>query len=332
MKRIKRYIVKRLLLLIPVLLGVTFITFGLMYISPNDPAEMMMTAQGMPIDPEVLAKMRARMGLDKPFLTQYFIWLGNFIRGDLGMSYAQNEPVADMLTRAIPTTLRLTVYSCLFTLVFSVPLGILAAVYHNRAADHLIRACTFVGVSIPGFFLALLLMYFFSIRLKLLPVMGDETTFKGLLLPSATLAAAMTCKYIRQIRAAVLEELGKGYVKGARARGVREQVILFFNVLKNSMLTIITLVAMSIGSLLGGTAVIERIYSLNGLGNVMMTAISARDYPVVQGFVAWMALIFVAVNLAADLLYRVMDPRIRLQESERRGKKSGKGKEAGMLS
>ena len=320
MTAIKKYIIKRLLFLIPVLLGVSFITFGLMYISPSDPAEMMLTAQGVPVDPEILASVQARLGLDKPFFTQYLTWLGNFVRGDLGMSYVNNEPVIDMLGRALPTTLKLTVYSCLLTMAVAVPLGILSAVKANKATDFIIRVCTFMGVSIPGFFLALLLMYFFSIRLKVLPVMGGDT-WKGMLLPTVTLSAAMICKYIRQIRAAVLEELNKNYVKGARARGVKERVVLLANVLKNSMLTIVTLIAMSIGSLLGGTAVVERIYSLQGMGNVVLSAISSRDYPVVQGFVAWMALIFVVVNLAADILYRVMDPRIRLQEEERGKKK-----------
>ena len=321
-----RYLLRRLLWLIPVFLGVTFLTFSLMYISPNDPAEMMMIAQGMPVDPEVLESLRSRMGLDQPFLVQYGTWLWNFIRGDLGISYAQNEPVLTMLLRALPTTLRLTGLSCLLTFALAIPLGILAAVRQNRLTDYVIRGCTFVGVSLPGFFLALILMYCFSIRLEWLPVLSDGTSFRGLLLPAVTLAAAMTCKYIRQIRAAVLEELRKGYVRGAAARGVSTRVILWCNVLKNALLTVITLLAMTIGSLLGGTAVIERIYSLSGLGNVVMTAISNRDYPVVQGFVAWMALIFVVINLLADLLYRAADPRIRLQETGYAGRE-----EAGQL-
>ncbi|SFB34778.1 peptide/nickel transport system permease protein [Acetitomaculum ruminis DSM 5522] len=315
-KRIKNsYILKRLLFLVPVILGVSFITFGLMYISPNDPAEMMLLAQGTPIEPEILQKMQQRMGLDKPFLEQYITWIFNAVRGDFGSSYVSGEPVRDMILRNIPATLKLTFYSCLMTIVFSLPLGILSAVKQNKFTDYIIRFCTFVGVSVPGFFLSLLLMYEFSIRLKLLPVRGDST-LKGLLLPTVTLAMAMTCKYIRQIRAAILEELGKGYVKGARARGVKERIILYKNVLKNSMLTIVTLMAMSIGYLLGGTAVVERIFSIQGLGNMAMDAITARDYPVVEGFVAWMALIFVLINLLADLLYRVLNPKIRLQASE----------------
>ena len=310
-----RYVLRRLSWLIPVFLGVTFLTFSLMYVSPNDPAEAMMVAQGIPVNPEALEALRSRMGLDRPFLVQYGTWLWNFVRGDLGTSYAQGEPVLTMLLRALPTTLRLTGLSCLLTFALAIPLGILAAVRQNRLTDYLIRFGTFVGVSIPGFFLALILMYCFSIRLEWLPVLGDGESVSGLLLPAVTLAAAMTCKYIRQIRAAVLEELRRGYVRGSRARGVPERVILWCNVLKNALLTVITLIAMTVGSLLGGTAVIERIYSLSGLGNVVMTAISNRDYPVVQGFVAWMALIFVVVNLLADLLYRVADPRIRLREA-----------------
>ena len=321
----KSYLVRRLLLLIPVFLGVTFITFGLMYLSPNNPAEMMMIAQGMPLDPEVLALTESRLGLDKPFLTQYFLWLGSFLRGDLGVSYAQSEPVLAMLLRALPSTLRLTALSCLFTFALAIPLGILAAVRQNRLTDLIIRFVSFFGVSIPNFFLALLLMYFFSIRLRILPVMGDPNTLSGLLLPAVTLAAAMTSKYIRQIRASVLEELNRGYVRGARARGVRESVILFRNVLKNAMLTVATLIAMTVGSLLGGTAVVERIYSLPGMGSTLMTAITNRDYPVIQAFVAWMALIFVLVNLLSDILCRALDPRIRLRQAGRRDKSHGEG-------
>lgn len=307
------------MLLLPVLLGVTLLSYGLLYLSPNDPAEMMLIAQGIPLDGEVLAAMRARMGLDQPFFVQYSTWLWNFVRGDLGVSYAQSEPVADMLLRALPTTLRLTGLSCLITFALSIPLGIWAAVRKNKLTDGLIRLGTFVGVSTPGFFLALVLMYVFSVRLRLLPVLGDSRTLSGLLLPAVTLAAAQTCKYIRQIRAAVLEELGKGYVRGSRSRGVRERVILCRNVLKNAMLTVVTLMAMTIGSLLGGTAVIERIYSLQGLGSTLMTAITSRDYPVVQGIVAWMAVTFVLVNLLADLLSRALDPRLRLQAVRRPG-------------
>lgn len=312
---IKRYVLRRLPLLVPVFLGVTFLTFGLLYLSPNDPAEMMMIAQGIPMDPEVLDQIRDRLGLDEPFLVQYFRWLGSFLQGDLGTSYAQSEPVLHMLLRALPTTLRLTGMACLFTFSLSIPLGILAAVRRNRLTDYLIRFATFIGVSLPGFFLALVLMYVFSIRLHLLPVMGDGRSFTGLLLPAVTLAAAQTCKYIRQIRAAVLEELGRGYVRGARARGVRESIIFYANVLKNAMLTVVTLIAITVGSLLGGTAVIEQIYSLQGMGSMLITAITNRDYPVVQGFVAWMAVIFVVLNLLADLLIQALDPRVRLQTS-----------------
>ena len=300
-------------LLVPVFLGVTLLTFGLMAISPNDPAEMMLVAQGIPVDPDVLAAMRERMGLNQPFFVQYLQWLGNFLSGNMGMSYARNEPVAEMLLRALPTTLRLTGLACFFTVALSVPLGILAAVRRGSLTDGVIRLLTFAGVSMPGFFLAFVLMYVFSVRFHILPVMGDEGTFVGLLLPVATLAAGQTCKYIRQIRAAVLGELDRGYVRGARARGVQERVILWCNVLKNAMLTVVTLLSMTVGALLGGTAVIERIYSLQGMGSVLMDAVTSRDYPVVQGFVAWMALIFVGINLLADLIYCALDPRLRLQ-------------------
>lgn len=296
--------------MIPILLGVSFITFGLMYLSPNDPAEMMLIAQGVPTSPEVLEKMQIRMGLDKPFLTQYLTWLLNFCKGDLGESYVLGQTVLDMIVAALPVTLKLAFYSCLMTLIFAIPLGVLSAVKQNKFTDYFIRITSFAGVSIPGFFLSLLLIYFFSLKLKWLPVLGAESA-KGMILPVATLSVAMICKYIRQIRAAVLEELNKGYVKGARSRGVKESVIVCANVLKNAMLTIITLMVLSAGSLLGGTAIVERIFVIPGLGNMVMDAISARDYPVIQGFVAWMAIIFTVINLLADISYQFLDPRIR---------------------
>ena len=308
-----RYIGKRLLYLIPILLGITFITFGLMYLSPSDPAEMMLQVQGVAVDPQVLANVRAEMGLDKPFLAQYLTWLGNLLRGDLGVSYASGVPVIQKLLGGLTATVALAVSSVLLTVLVSIPLGILAAVKQNKLTDAVIRGCTFVGTAIPGFFLSLLLIYVFALKLKWLPVLASGT-LKGLILPTVTLSVAMTCKYIRQIRAIILEELNKEYVTGARSRGIRERTILYKNVLKNAMLTIVTLIGLSIGSLLGGTAIVETIFVWPGLGKLVVDAINFRDYPVIQGFVVWIATIFVVVNLATDISYRLLDPRIKLDK------------------
>ncbi|UYO62888.1 ABC transporter permease [Acetobacterium wieringae] len=304
------YITKRLFQLIPILLGVSFITFALMYIAPSDPAEMKLSAQGTAVSQEVIDETREEMGLNKPFIEQYLIWLLNLLKGDMGVSYVDNLPVSKKIVNALPSTIILAFSSMILTLVISIPLGVLSAVKQNRLIDYLIRFFTFIGTSVPNFFLALVLIYVFAMQLGLLPVLASGS-IKGLILPTIALATVMISKYIRQVRAAVLEELKKDYVMGARSRGIQEGVILFKNVLRNSMITIVTLVGLSIGSLLGGAAVVETIFVWRGLGKMVVDAIGARDYPVIQGFVVWMAIIYVLVNLLTDLSYHLLDPRVK---------------------
>lgn len=304
------YITKRLFQLIPILLGVSFITFALMYIAPSDPAEMKLSAQGTAVSQEVIDETREEMGLNKPFIEQYLTWLLNLLKGDMGVSYVDNLPVSKKIVSALPSTIILALSSMILTLVISIPLGVLSAVKQNRFIDYLIRFFTFIGTSVPNFFLALVLIYVFAMQLGLLPVLASGS-IKGLILPTIALATVMISKYIRQVRAAVLEELRKDYVMGARSRGIQEGVILFKNVLRNSMITIVTLVGLSIGSLLGGAAVVETIFVWRGLGKMVVDAIGARDYPVIQGFVVWMAIIYVLVNLLTDLSYHLLDPRVK---------------------
>ena len=247
-------------------------------------------------------------------IQQYIIWLGKVLRGDMGESFVSGKPVFATFLSKLPATIYLTVTSILLTVLISVPLGILSAVRQNRTTDYLIRFFSFIGNSLPNFFVSLLLIYFFSLKLNLLPVMGNSTGWKSVILPTLTLALAMASKYTRQVRATVLEELDKDYVQGARARGVKEKQILYFSVLKSSMLTIATLLALSIGSLLGGTAIVESIFMWDGVGKMAVDAINMRDYPVIQAYVIWMAVIYVCVNLATDILYHYLDPRIRLEQ------------------
>jgi peptide/nickel transport system permease protein len=305
-----RYIFKRLLSLIPVLLGVTFLTYALMFISPADPVEMLLQAQGIPVSNDVVEAMKVKVGLDKPFLVQYFTWLWRFIRGDMGVSLIDGTVISSALKAALPKTLILTLTSVAVTIAFSIPLGILTAVRQNRASDYIIRFLGFLGNAMPSFLLSLLLMYFVALKLKWLPVLAAGT-LKGLILPTLALAIPMTGKYIRQVRAAVLEQLGKSYVDGAVSRGISTRTVLFRDVLRNAMLTIITLLALSIGSLLGGTAAVECIFSWRGVGYMVMDAIIMRDYPMIQAFVVWMSLIYVLINLLADISYYFLDPRMR---------------------
>lgn len=304
-----RYVLRRLLSLLPVLLGVTLLTYGLMYLSPQDPVEMMLQGQGTAPDPEVVDAMRSRLGLDRPFLVQYFNWLWKFIRGDMGTSYIDGASVAGKLLTALPNTLKLAAASVAVTVLLSVPLGILTAVNQGKPVDLIIRFLSFLGNSLPNFIVSLLLLYFFALKLGWFPVLSSGT-WVSYVLPTLALAIPMTGKYIRQVRAAVLEQLSKAYVDGAVSRGLKGRVILFHYVLHNAMITIITLMSMSIGSLLGGTAAVEMIFSLPGMGYMITSAVTARDYPTIQAFVVWMSVIYTVVNLLTDLSYYYVDPRI----------------------
>ena len=261
---------------------------------------------------EIIDAKRAELGLDQPFLTQYGAWLRGLLTGNMGVSYVSGKDVFGTFVSKLPATLLLTALSIGATVIISIPLGIWAAVRHDRFTDYFLRFFSFIGNSLPNFFVALLLMQLFSIKWKLLPVISGGTTLQSAILPTLTLAIAMSAKYMRQVRAAVLEELNKDYVLGAAARGVRGRVILWKSVLKSAMLTILTLLALSIGSLLGGTAIIESIFMWDGVGKLAVDAITMRDYPLIQAYVVWMAIIYVMVNLVTDILYHVLDPRIRL--------------------
>lgn len=308
----KKYIVHRLIQLIPVLIGITFLSFAMMRLAGSDAVEELYSNAGSAVSQEVIDAKRAELGLDKPFLQQYFSWLGGMMRGDMGVSYVSGRDVFKTFTSKLPATLLLTFLSILTTVVISIPLGVLAAVRHDRLTDYILRFLSFIGNSMPGFFIAMLLMQLLSIKLRWLPIIADGTDLRSAIMPTLTLAIAMSAKYMRQVRATVLEELNKDYVTGARARGVRENVILWKSVIKASMLTIITLLALSIGSLLGGTAIIESIFMWDGVGKLAVDAITMRDYPLIQAYVVWMAIIYVMVNLVTDLLYHALDPRIRL--------------------
>ena len=282
-----KYIGKRLLQLIPVLLGITFLTFALMHAAGSDAITEMYADKGA-VSQEIIDAKKAELGLDKPFIVQYFTWLGGMLTGDMGVSYVSGKNVFDTFISKLPATLLLTFLSIVLTVIISVPLGILMAVKQNKFIDYLLRVLSFIGNSLPNFFVALVLM------------------------------EIMSAKYTRQVRAAVLEELNKDYVYGAKARGISSKVILWKSVLRSAMVTIITLLAISIGSLLGGTAIIESIFMWDGVGKLAVDAITMRDYPLIEAYVVWLAIIYVVVNLIADLLYHALDPRIRLEEEGKR--------------
>lgn len=307
-----KYIFKRLLQLIPILIGITFLSFGMMRLAGGDAVTYMYENAGASVSQEVIDETKKEYGLDQPFLVQYGRWLAGMVTGDMGVSYVSKRDVYETFTEKLPNTILLTVSSLVLTMLIAIPLGILSAVRHDRWLDYVIRFLSFIGNSMPNFFAALVLMYFLSIKMGWFPVITTENKLQSLVLPTLTLAISMASKYTRQIRAAVLEELNKDYVIGARARGVHGSVIVWRNVMKSSMLTIITLLALSVGSLLGGTTIVETIFMWDGVGKMAVDAITMRDYPIIQAYVAWMAVIYVLVNLVTDIIYHYLDPRVRL--------------------
>ena len=311
-----KYIVRRFLQLIPILIGITFLSFAMMRLAGGDAVTYMYENAGVNVSQEIIDQAKAEYGLDKPFLVQYATWFTGMVTGNMGTSYVSHRDVYETFISKLPATILLTITSIVLTVLIAIPLGILSAVKQNKWVDYLIRFLSFIGNSMPNFFAALVLMYFLSIRLNWLPVITTDNIAVSLILPTLTLALSMASKYTRQVRATVLEELNKDYVAGARARGVRGRIIIWKSVMKSSMLTIITLLALSIGSLLGGTTIVENIFMWDGVGKMAVDAINMRDYPIIQAYVAWMAIIYVVVNLVTDIIYHYLDPRVRLGGNE----------------
>lgn len=312
--------IKKLLLVIGkamiLIIGITFLSFLLVYHSPGDPATVALKKSGMRVSEEALELKREELGLNDPFLVQYGRWFNSFFHGNLGDSYKTGKPVAEELYKTIPATLLLTVTALALTMLLSFPIGVLCAKYQDGWFDNAVRFATYLLASIPSFFLALMLMYGLSMKLKLLPVIGSVSV-KGIIMPSLVLALTLSAWYIRQIRGIVLGELEKEYVIGLKSRGVAKNRILFCHVLKNCMLPIITLLGMSFGTLLGGSAIVETIFSWPGVGRLAVTSIGARDYPVIQAYVVWMALIYLLINTAVELLCQLLDPRVRKEKKVR---------------
>ena len=307
----KRYIIGRVVFVIPIMLILSFFTFTLTYLSPSDPITLKYEKMGAVPDKALVEAEKAAAGLNDPFIVQYMRWLKNVLRGDLGKSYFYNTSVWSEMAKRIPNTLILTGATLLLTVLIATPLGILAAVKQGTWADGLIRFISFFGVSMPSFWVGTLLMYAFGVKLKLLPILGSGD-LKHLVLPAATLAFWMVSLYVRRVRGSMLEEMNKDYLTGGLAQGLSYRRIVLKQILPNSLLSVITMFGMSIGSLLGGATIVETIFEWKGVGKMAVEAISVRDFPIIQGYVLWMAMIYVTVNLLVDLSYHYLDPRIRL--------------------
>ncbi|MBE5914250.1 MAG: ABC transporter permease [Pseudobutyrivibrio ruminis] len=288
----------------------------MMRLAGSDVVEQKMLNTGQVISETQLDMAREQLGLNSPFLVQYFRWLGNLLHGDMGVSYVSGKDVFETFVSKLPATILLTVTSIALTVIISIPLGVISAVYQNKFIDYVIRFFSFIGNSLPNFFVSLVLMYFLGIKLGWLPIISKDINSTSIIMPTLTLAIAMSSKYLRQVRTIVLDELSKDYIVGAKARGVKFSITLMGSVLRATLVTIITLLALSIGSLLGGTAIVESIFMWDGVGKMAVDAINMRDYPIIQAYVMWMAIIYVLVNLITDLSYRFLDPRIRLGDRE----------------
>ncbi len=300
-----------------VLIGITFLTFSIMFLSPKNPAELWLAGSegnvGV-ISEEAIREQEKIMGLDKPFMEQYTTWLGKAAHGDLGVSFTTKRPVTEELIRNMSPTLRMTVFVLIITVAISLPIGILCAVYRDRLLDNIMRIFSFFGISMPSFLLSLIFLWFFCIKLRMFPVLAQEG-FRGLILPSAVLVIQCSAKMIRQIRGIVLEQLEQPYVDGAVTRGVKFSSILFSHVLKNCAASILSCIGLYVGILIGGSTVIEGIFSVNGLGRLAVSSVARMDQYVVQGFVLLVALGYLIINLIIDILSAVIDPRIKYSRS-----------------
>lgn len=308
----KKQLLSRLLQIVFVLIGISFITFALVMLSPGDPVRQMIAGnEDIMVSQAEIEALRHELGLDKPFFFQYLDWLGRAVQGNFGFSYMVKRPVVEELMHTLPATVILAAASTVFMLVVAIPAGIYSAVKRNSVFDYVVRGLTFIGVSIPNFWMGLMLLWVFGLKLGLVPIVGGRVSLETLILPALTLGVVMASKYTRQVRATVLEELNQDYVVGARARGMSESHILWKEVLPNAMLPLITLLGLSFGNLLGGAAVVEIVFSWPGLGYLAVESIIYRDFQLVQGIVLWIALMYMVINLIVDLSYNHLDPRLR---------------------
>ena len=304
-----RFLLRRLLLTIPVLLGVATLVFSLIHLVPGDPAQAMLGDGASPRD---IAELRTNLGLDRPLPSQYAAFLRGAITGDLGTSFRTGQPVTLMIAERMPATAELALAAMLVAVVLAIPLGIVAAVWKNTVADHAAMTFSLAGISIPNFWLGPLLAIVFAVELGWLPVSG-RGTLAHLVLPAVSLGLALSALLARMTRASLLEELGELYVRAARARGVSPTAAVLGHAMRNSLIPLVTIVALQFGAVLTGAVITETIFAWPGIGRLLIQSIGFRDYPMVQGCILLIAVTYVTVNLITDVIYGVLDPRIRLE-------------------
>jgi len=306
---VARFLLRRLLLTIPVLIGVATLVFSLIHLVPGDPVQAML---GESASPQDVAQLRTKLGLDRPLLQQYASFARGVVRGDLGTSLRTNQPVTGIILERMPATMELAASAMVVAILFSIPLGIIAAVGKGTYVDHVATTVSLIGISMPTFWLGPLLAIVFSVWLGWFPVSGRGTV-ANLVLPAVTLGAPLAAILARMTRASVLEELRELYVMAARARGVSEARAVFAHAFRNSLIPIVTVIGLQFGSVLTGAVITETIFAWPGVGRLLVQSISARDYPAVQGCILLIAVTYVSMNLFIDMLYGFLDPRIRYE-------------------
>ena len=309
-----KLVAARLLAMVPLLLALSMASFALVHVIPGDPA-LVMLGEG---NPQALASLREELGLNRPLPLRYWEWLSKVARGDLGQSLYNKTRVSEELLWRMPTTAALVTLALLFSVGIGIPAGLLSAAFRNSWIDHAARLLTLVSLSLPSFWLGLMLIILFSLKLDLLPIVGYEPItqdFRGglrfLILPSAALGTYLAALLTRLTRSSMLEVLGQDYVRTARAKGVRDTTVLMRHALRNAMIPIVTVIGINVGILLGGSAVIETVFVLPGVGQLVVRSVYNRDLPVIQGLILYVAVIYVLVNLCVDILYTFLDPRLR---------------------
>ena len=303
------YILKRLATVIPILIGISFLSFALISLSPSNPAEVALRVNEIVPTEEAVRAMEEQLGTNKPYIERYVTWLTDSLQGDFGNSYVNNKPVATLIGQAIPNTIKLAFVALLITIVFSVLVGILCAVYEGSFGDKLARALVFVGTAMPSFWVGLLLIWIFSVKLNLFPTSGMERP-SSIVLPAITLALSYISTYVRLIRNNMVQNKHENYVYYARIRGLKETTIIK-HIFKNSLQSSLTALGMSIPKLIAGTVVVENIFAWPGVGRVCVDAIFNRDFPVIQAYILLMAVLFVICNLLVDIFSVAIDPRMR---------------------
>ena len=299
------FILKRLAQIIPVTLGVTLVVFLIMQMIPGDPA-IILAGEGA--SQETVAELRENLGLNKPLAVQYTDYIKNLLQGDMGHSLKNNQPVFEEITARLPITIELAFYSILITIVLGLVAGIISAIRPYSFMDVGLMIVALLGISLPSFWLGILLMYLFSVQLHWLPVAGWDSA-KHIILPAVTLGAAIVA---RMTRSSMLEVVNQDYIRTAKAKGLKGYIIILKHALRNALIPVITVVGLQFGSLLGGTVLVESVFAVNGLGRMIVDAIRTRDIPIVQGGVLVASLIFVFINLFVDILYRIFNKRMDL--------------------